>query len=522
MAKVAAANREQDWKVSARHFSVRSKWIAEDDCRLDASTYTGEIYEALRVLAECPYGTEPLEQLIGSIRHPTEDQARSNFKRIWVKAGIPFLTGRQLFFFRPDREKHLSGRMPKLEELRMRPRTILLSRSGTVGYPVLVGKWLAQFAVTDDALRITPGRAPVGYVYAFLASRLARALILRGEYGKAVGHLEAKHILHLPVPALPPGEKEAIHDEILRASALRDAANEILDDADAELHELLGVSPFTEEDIEYLGTESDPRAFAVRATVLVNRLDATHYVPIARSAVHKLEGGRFQLTQLGDRVARVYVAPRFARIYVEEAFGTPLLQGSQLPMIRPYGLKYISRTKTRGLARWIIHSGWVLVTCSGTIGRVAVATRMQDNWAASQHILRIIPRQNVTHPGFLAAFLATPFGQHQLKAHVYGGVVDELTEEDTRQVYIPDVPYEAQATCGAKVVKAYEMRDLATQIEDDAIAGLERLVAPDRRGRSFADVMDTAIAHRRLDELERNPASLVSEAELDARLKGLR
>jgi len=41
--------------------------------------------------------------------------------------------------------------------------------------------------------------------------------------------------------------------------------------------------------------------------------------------------------------------------------------------------------------------------------------------------------------------------------------------EDSRAVYIPDVPYEAQVECGEKVVKAYEMRDLANQVEDDAV-----------------------------------------------------
>jgi len=522
MVNTAVAIREQEWRVTARHYSVQSAWIARDDWRLDAPTYTGEVYEALRVLAACRYGTAPLKRLIGGIRHPTEDQARSNFKRIWAKSGIPFLTGRQLFFFRPDREKHLSTRMPKLHELRVSPGSILLSRSGTVGHPVLVGKWLAQFAVTDDALRITPGRAPAGYVYAFLASRLARALILRGEYGKTVGHLEASHLLDLPVPELPTREQVAIHEEIVRAYALRDAANDLLDEADQELHDLVGVSPFTEDDIEYLGGENDPRAFAVRATVLGDRLDATHYMPIARSVVHKLQGGRFALVRLGERVARVYVAPRFARIYVEEAFGTPLLQGSQLPLIRPYGLKYISTTKTPRLERWIIHSGWVLVTCSGTIGRVAVSTRMQDEWAASQHILRIIPKENVTHPGFLAAFLATPFGQHQLNAQVYGGVVDELTEEDTRLVSIPDVPYESQVACGEKVMKAYGMRDLANLIEDDAVWMLERLVSEDRGGRSFADIWDANVARRRLEELDRNPRRLVSGPELETRLKGMR
>ena len=126
--------------------------------------------------------------------------------------------------------------------------------------------------------------------------------------------------------------------------------------------------------------------------------------------------------------------------------------------------------------RWIIRANWVLVTCSGTIGRVAVATRQQDLWAASQHILRIVHKTGVTHPGFIAAFLATPFGQHQLKAKIYGGVVDELTAEDTAAILIPDVPFAEQEEIGEKVVKAYEMRDKANDIENTAVTEFEPLV----------------------------------------------
>lgn len=98
-------------------------------------------------------------------------------------------------------------------------------------------------------------------------------------------------------------------------------------------------------------------------------------------------------------------------------------------------------------------------------------------WAASQHILRIIPQENVTHPGFLAAFLSTPYGQHQLKAKIYGGVVDELTAEDTEIILIPDVPYSEQLAIGETVVRVYELRDEANVLEDEAIAQLEAIIS---------------------------------------------
>lgn len=462
------------------HFSIGSKWLYEDsDLRLDASTYAQEAYEALRLLENCPFEKVELGSGVRKVYHPTENQARSNFKRIWTKEnkGVPFLTGKQLFFLRPDKEKFVSRKMKKIDELLLPKGTILLTRSGTTGFPVLVNKYLSQFAITDDVLRIFPGTLPIGYIYAYLASSIGRSLVTKGEYGSTVDHLEAKHVTTIPIPLLPEDIQKSIHKKILRAYALRDRANQLFDKAEQELYELLGISSFTEDDVEYLGSESDPRTFELSSSDLMDRLDATHHVPVVRSALHKLSRSKFESIQLGSKVRQVYVAPRFARIYVEQEFGIPLLQGSQIPSMRPHNLEFISSTKTKKIERWIIQSGWVLVTCSGTIGRIAVSSSNQDGWAASQHILRIIPEDNLYHPGFLAVFLSTPYGQHQLKAKIYGGVVDELTAKDTEVILIPDVPYSEQIPTGETVMRVYELRDEANAVEDEAIAELESIIS---------------------------------------------
>jgi hypothetical protein len=63
-----------------------------------------------------------------------------------------------------------------------------------------------------------------------------------------------------------------------------------------------------------------------------------------------------------------------------------------------------------------------------------------------------------------------------LNAKIYGGVVDELTAEDTEIIWIPDVPFKLQQPIGEKIVQAYEMRDQANSIEDEAIADIEAIV----------------------------------------------
>lgn len=462
-----------------RQFSIGSKWLYEADSRFDAAAYSEGAFRALEEIEACGHPTESLGQLCGTIWHPVQNQARSNFKRIYTKPehGVPFVSSRNMFSLPLRPEKFLSRKMKKLDDLMVPRGWVLVSRSGTVGNVLFINKTLEKCAISDHTIRIEPVGVPSGYLYAFLASRFGKAFISSSTYGSTVDELEPKHLAPIPIPLPSQETQQSIHKKILRAYALRDRANQLFDKAEQELYELLGIDSFNEDDVEYLGSESDPRAFEISSSELADRLDATHHVPVVRSALHKLSQSQFELVQLNSKVKEVYVAPRFARIYVEQEFGTPLLQGSQLISMRPYDMKYISNAKTQKIERWIIQSGWVLVTCSGTIGRIAVSSSNQDGWAASQHILRIIPEENLYHSGFLAAFLSTPYGQHQLKAKIYGGVVDELTAEDTEVILIPNVPYSEQISIGEMIVRVYQLRDEANAVEDEAIAELEAIIS---------------------------------------------
>jgi len=176
---------------------------------------------------------------------------------------------------------------------------------------------------------------------------------------------------------------------------------------------------------------------------------------------------------------RIYIPPRFKRIYVDAAHGTPFLQGSHVVHFQPADLKYLSNTAHKDLSRWIIHEGWILVTCSGTIGRVAVTPKQWDGWAASQHILRIIPApDSPCPPGYLYAFLSSPVGQAQLTAQIYGAVVDELTEGQARSILIP-------------VPKTAKQKELVNAINDHALRAVKRRAeAAELATRAVAEVGD--------------------------------
>ena len=166
------------------------------------------------------------------------------------------------------------------------------------------------------------------------------------------------------------------------------------------------------------------------------RLDAGRYSPRLIDAINILRGSGLPLKRLADVTEKVFIPPRFKRIYVEAEHGVPFLQGSHVVHFQPADLKYLSRS-SRKLEQWIVGCGWILVTCSGTIGRAMVCPPEWDGWAASQHILRIVPDEQKCASGYLCAFLLSPFGQAQLTASIYGAVVDELTEEQAGEILVP-------------------------------------------------------------------------------------
>jgi type I restriction enzyme S subunit len=205
------------------------------------------------------------------------------------------------------------------------------------------------------------------------------------------------------------------------------------------------------------------------------RLDASFYNPRLARALETLRKSGLKLANLGDITNNIFIPPRFARTYVEKEHGIPFLQGSHIVHFQPADLKYVSPAVHKKIAKWIIRKDWILVTRSGTVGRIAVVPELWDGWAASEHILRIIP--NEEYPaGYLYAFLSSPLGQAQLTAQIYGAVVDELTEAQTRLILIPiasnDREREQVANINDVALKAIKKWQEAVLLANKAVAAI--------------------------------------------------
>ena len=460
-------------------FDIKSRWVFEGEKRLNASSYFFGSIKAKILLTKLIEKGIKLDNL-GKFSNNIFVGARS--KRLFTtkKEGVPYLMPIDLFMFNLKPRKWVRRETEDLENWWVSRYTILISQSGTPGRTLIANKLFEDKVISPNVIRYFPneeGQKKIGYIYAYLSSWIGQAFLIKDQYGSTVKHIEPHHVANILIPRIPELEEE-INQKIFEAHRLREEAQELLLKAEEMLYSELGLPETSEEDVEYLGGEEGRivKSFEIKASELNLRLDASYHLPILQQIEANLSKSRFKDVKFGEAIDKIFIPTRFKRPYVTDAnAGVPFLQGSHIPQIKPMGVKYLWGG-TKHLENILIKKNWVLMTRSGTVGKIGIVRNGWEDWAASEHVLRIIIKPEV-HSGYIAAFLSSPYGEYQIKGKIYGAVVDEIGEQDTsliEEISIILPPKDIQNKIGNPVFEAYDKRDKANQIEDEAIKLLER------------------------------------------------
>lgn len=128
---------------------------------------------------------------------------------------------------------------------------------------------------------------------------------------------------------------------------------------------------------------------------------------------------------------------------------------------------------TRIAQQLTLRENMTLVTCSGTIGRVALVGRHWKGWTASQHIMRIVPASEDI-AGYLYIWLSSEWANPLIVRNSYGAVIDE---NDDRQLSAVPVPLladpAAQKEINGLALEASELRSEAYDLEQSALRDME-------------------------------------------------
>ena len=138
-------------------------------------------------------------------------------KRNYVENGISFLSSSDMMLFNPRRGcKKVSKNNPGLKSMIVNEKDILISRSGTVGNTVLVGKHLAETAISEHALRLVIDSSKINpnYVFCFLKTKYGMRTMEASSFGSVIITLNEDLIGNIKLPILDNESQSKINQYI--------------------------------------------------------------------------------------------------------------------------------------------------------------------------------------------------------------------------------------------------------------------------------------------------------------------
>lgn len=214
-----------------------------------------------------------------------------------------------------------------------------------------------------------------------------------------------------------------------------------------------------------------------------------HYLPQYNADLKKVmmlgELDSFEVHRLGD-LADVYNGPRFKRPYADVGVtsGKDILKyftGTALTQLNSDNVKYLDESKAdantkKYLKKLIIHKGYILISDSGTLGRITYALSRHDGHIATNNLIRVVV-DDLPLRGYLYKFLQSSFGQSLMLKSAYGTNQEHLEPDVIAEIPIP-VPVDKRLLeqIGSKVIDSINSLEKSVADEKEAQEMLESLL----------------------------------------------
>ncbi|MEW5718943.1 MAG: N-6 DNA methylase [Chloroflexota bacterium] len=231
-------------------------------------------------------------------------------------------------------------------------------------------------------------------------------------------------------------------------------------------------------------TQQDASGFLVDlATIQSNPLqvlNAWAYNPNASEAYRQVM--RLAETDLFESIAslreickEIFIPGRHKRKYVPPSDASiPFLSTTQIFHIHDIDHKYqpLSFAAEQGL---LVEQGWILVTRSGSTGRVRYVNSELCQYAISDHCIRIVPDETKVDGGYLYAFLSSNTGQLLIDQGRYASVIETISHTRLGEIPIPLPTMSKQKEIGDWVRRSEETRAEANMARQRALEAIEEL-----------------------------------------------
>lgn len=194
------------------------------------------------------------------------------------------------------------------------------------------------------------------------------------------------------------------------------------------------------------------------------RLEASVFDVEAKYVREILKNGKYPLTTVcGETgLANAYTCARFKRIWVKKS-NFPIYQPSSILDINPTPDGYISSKTKVDIDSLRVSKGQILMTCSGTIGKIAYVSDTLDNLIFSHDLLRITCK-NLIDAGYLYTYFKSYIGQKILTTSQYGAVISHIEPEHLLSVPIPNADISIKTLINKLIVASFSLRDKSNEL----------------------------------------------------------
>jgi len=461
-----------------KYTSVALSEVFSNNTRLEASAFNLEAKAAKYKVEHSRYGYVHLWGKDGLIK---EASYPGRFKRIYVEKGegVPFFLPSQLGEIHPNPSKFISEKTySSIKGVEIKPYSLLLSRSGTIGKCAISSKTTIGKVYSDDVIRVFfNSDCDLGYVYAYFCTPTGQQMLQINNYGAVIQHIEPEHLKNIIIPNAPELIKQKIHNLVVESYDLRDQSNELMDEAERILYEELHLPPIEQLKPKYFDESVDLRNYTTKLSGLNLRLDCSYHTPIIQNIISAIKCNSKELVLLGTVANDIVLPGRFSRTYVDLSNGVQFLGGRDLFNLNPITEKYLSKSihKKQIEGELRIYKNNILTPSRGTIGAVVLAPQHFEDKVISDNIINIRLPDNIA--GYVYSFLNTDYGCELIRRHIYGGVVDAMETSMLYKVEIPLLKNESkQKEINDKVLEANELRYQAYLKEQEAVKMMEEVI----------------------------------------------
>lgn len=200
------------------------------------------------------------------------------------------------------------------------------------------------------------------------------------------------------------------------------------------------------------------------------RLEASTYLREGYGLVRLAEQvpGRVSLGDLAD----IWQPSRLTGYEVAEGKGLPFLTAGQVFEDFPRVRKWLAKPFVPQVERRYVEPGWLLLSCSGVVGRVTAVYPHHLGKVITHDLLRIVPNDPADY-GWLYAYMKTDFFQKVARAAQYGHMIKhiEVSHASAFPVIMPEE--HVRHIVAEAALDAIDKRKDAWNKRDEAFSALE-------------------------------------------------